>query len=348
MGDGVVDRRLVLQGAAMSWLSSLFGFDWHGASGAVDRRTVEALSSAAMRLARWDTSGVTSSAIAVAQREAMLALTLPCPVDLQSDLHAAVGEICHTVGYIAFDQGDLRDARAAYADCLEVAGEAGGTLELSLTHRARQSLGRAQLTPARGNNVQPRKALEWTSGGTNARLTASERALAHQVKARAYAVLGDHQAVTWAVGLADEEHSQSTPASDPPWVAAGGEAEYLGDTGHALADLALAYPDTAKQVVRDADRRLLAAAHHPDAHRRTRLFSRLVAAALSMRYVDAGRAVEIASPAIELAPFAPSAQAAILARQLHHACVPHLHRDDVAWLHDQLHHLTKPPHAAGC
>lgn len=248
---------------------------------------------------------------------------------------------------VDFDSPYLPRARVAYADTLDIAGDAGGSLGLSLTHRARLSLARAALTRFRINSLEPHKALEWATGADDQRLTDTERALAWQVKARAHAILGDYQAVARAVGMADEHRSQASPASDPPWVAVSGEAEYLGDTGHALADLAVANPATAGHVIREADRRLLNAAQHRDAHRRTRLFSRLVAAHLSMQYVDPSRAVEIASPAVQLAPFAPSAQAAVLAVHLQTTCEQHRHDGEVVWLQQQLESVTGSTAAEG-
>lgn len=321
----------------MSWLTSLFGFDWRSRGHKVDVGLVRNLTQVAERLEQWDTASCPEPAhITAAQAEALAALDLEWPEQLRAGLYSAVGEICHVVGYIAFDSGDLQGARSAYADTLDVAGEARGSLGLSLTHRARMSIARAHLTRYRINTLQPHKALEWATGTDDGRLTHTERALAWQVKARAHAVLGDYQAVTRAVRMADHHWSRSSPESDPPWVSASGEPEFMGDTGHAFADVALVNPDVAGQVIREADQRLLVAATHDDAHRRTRLFSRLAAAVLSMRYVDPSRAVEIASPAVHLAPLTPSAQAGVLGGQLQRASERHWQVDEVGWLRREL------------
>lgn len=70
------------------------------------------------------------------------------------------------------------------------------------------------------------------------RLTATEQAMLHSARARAFAKTGDVQQTLRAVGIADECFEHASPQGDPAWMRYYDEAQHQGDTGHALYDLA--------------------------------------------------------------------------------------------------------------
>ena len=69
------------------------------------------------------------------------------------------------------------------------------------------------------------------------RFTATERAMLHTARARAFGKMRDVANTLRAVGEADAAFEQSDPAQDPPWMAYYDYAQHHGDTAHALFDL---------------------------------------------------------------------------------------------------------------
>ncbi|WP_406411175.1 hypothetical protein [Streptomyces sp. NBC_01614] len=69
------------------------------------------------------------------------------------------------------------------------------------------------------------------------RRTATERAVRHTATARAFGKMRDVANTLRAVGEADAAFEQSDPAQAPPWMAYYDNAQYHGDTAHALFDL---------------------------------------------------------------------------------------------------------------
>ncbi|MFE7483402.1 XRE family transcriptional regulator [Streptomyces sp. NPDC057552] len=160
-------------------------------------------------------------------------LAIDCPPPLRPDFLAAVARLGLVAGASQFDVYRHDDARLAFKVAVECADE-----------------GRHWHLRAKGYSFLARQAI-WIGdpdeGLTNAekglvradRLTASERAMLHAARARAFGKLRNVQETLAAVGAADHEFGQRRPEDDPPWMAYYDEAQHSGDTAHALFDLAV-------------------------------------------------------------------------------------------------------------
>jgi DNA-binding XRE family transcriptional regulator len=128
------------------------------------------------------------------------------------------------------------------------------------------------------------------------RLTATERAMLHTARARAFAKMKDVQNTLAAVGQADDAFADRNTAEDPLWMAYYDEAQHAGDTAHALFDLAvLAGQDPGRAGQRFA----LAVQGHDPAFRRSRAISRTKLAALTMAKGDPRQAARIGHDALD-------------------------------------------------
>ncbi|BFO16494.1 hypothetical protein SHKM778_28820 [Streptomyces sp. KM77-8] len=128
------------------------------------------------------------------------------------------------------------------------------------------------------------------------RLTATERAMLHTARARAFGKMGNVRDCMAAVGEADEAFSRARPSEDPPWMAYYDEAQHNGDTAHGLFDLVI----LADQDPGRAARRLDAAVEgHSDAYKRSRAISRTKLAALIMAKGDPRQAAAIGHDALD-------------------------------------------------
>lgn len=215
-------------------------------------------------------------------------LKVPCPPRLRPELLAAVGQLGVATGALLFDshQHQLADRVLAFATAC---AEDGGDWHLrakSLSWRARQAVwvGDAEgaLTLAELGLVR------------RDRLTATEQAMLLTAVARAHGRRGDVDATLQAVGEADDAFARADPGNDVPWMAYYDHAQHCGDTGHALAELAVH-----GVRVEDTIRRLATAvAEHPDSYIRSRAISGFKLAALTMRAGDPGQAVEVAQAAV--------------------------------------------------
>jgi transcriptional regulator with XRE-family HTH domain len=227
-------------------------------------------------------------------------LKLPCPPRLRPGLLAAVAQLGVATGALLFDshQHQLADRVLAFATAC---AEDGGDWHLrakSLSWRARQAVwvGDAEgaLTLAELGLVR------------HDRLTATEQAMLFSAVARAHGRRGDVDATLQAVGEADDAFARVDPCNDVPWMAYYDYAQHCGDTGHALAELAVH-----GVRVEDTTRRLATAvAQHPDTYIRSRAISGFKLAALTMQTGDPDHAVEIAKGAVGDA-------AGVLSKRLH-------------------------------
>lgn len=215
-------------------------------------------------------------------------LKLSCPPRLRPELLAAVGQLGVATGALLFDshQHQLADRVLAFATAC---AEDGGDWHLrakSLSWRARQAVwvGDAEgaLTLAELGLVR------------RDRLTATEQAMLLTAVARAHGRRGDVDATLQAVGEADEAFARTDPGNDMPWMAYYDHAQHCGDTGHALAALAVH-----GVRVEDTTRRLATAVkEHSDSYIRSRAISGFKLAALTMRTGDPDQAVEVAQAAV--------------------------------------------------
>ncbi len=249
-------------------------------------------------------------------------LKASCPPRLRPKLLAAVGQLGVATGALLFDshQHQLADRVLAFATAC---AEDGGDWHLrakSLSWRARQAVwvGDAEgaLTLAELGLVR------------RDRLSATEQAMLLTAVARAHGLKGDVDATLLAVGEADDAFARADPDNDVPWMAYYDQAQHCGDTGHALAELAVH-----GVRVEDTTRRLATAVdQHPDSYIRSRAISGFKLAALTMRTGDPNQAVEVARAAVGDA-------AGVLSKRLHRTAMEvtqsarlhqHDRRDDVA------------------
>lgn len=227
-------------------------------------------------------------------------LKLPCPPRLRTELLGAVGQLGVATGALLFDshQHQLADRVLAFATaCAEDCGD-WYLRAKSLSWRARQAV---WVGDAEG-------ALTLSELGLvrHDRLTATEQAMLFTAVARAHGRRGDVDATLQAVGEADDAFAQADPGNDVPWMAYYDYAQHCGDTGHALAELAVH-----GVRVEDTTRRLaIAVDQHPDTYIRSRVISGFKLAALTMRTGDPDHAVEIAQAAVDDA-------AGVLSKRLH-------------------------------
>jgi hypothetical protein len=219
---------------------------------------------------------------------AMRLLSISCPETLRPPLFSAVGYLAVAGGALLFDGFEHDLARRVLAFATECAEQAGDwqLRAKSLSWRARQEawignpdagLTYAQLGLVRGD-----------------RLTPKERAMLHIASARTHAKLGHTQDTMRSIGRADEEFSAAKESDDPPWMAYYDKAQHSGDTGHALFDLAI----HGAQVSEAVDRLGGAIAGHGDDYARSRAFSGLKLATLTMRVGDPREAVAVAEAAL--------------------------------------------------
>ncbi|KOU65955.1 hypothetical protein ADK55_06570 [Streptomyces sp. WM4235] len=160
-------------------------------------------------------------------------LSVACPAPLRPEFLAAVARLGLVCGASRFDVYRHDEARLAFKIAVECADEC-----------------RHWHLRAKGYSFLARQAIwigDADDGLTNAekglvradRLTASERAMLHTARARAFGRLRNAQGTLTAVGAADDAFAQRRPEDDPPWMAYYDVAQHNGDTAHALWDLAV-------------------------------------------------------------------------------------------------------------
>ncbi|ASQ94466.1 hypothetical protein CGL27_16515 [Streptomyces sp. 11-1-2] len=217
-------------------------------------------------------------------------LQAECPDSLRSELFAAVSRLGMVVGASEFDAYAHDDARRTFkfaADCAEEAGD-WHLRASTYSWLARQAVWIGA----------PDDGLTYAEKGLvrSDRLTATEQAMLHTARARAFGKMGNVRETMAAVGQADDAFTQARPAEDPAWMAYYDAAQHNGDTAHALFDLAI----LADQDPGRAARRFSAAVQgHTDAFKRSRAISRTKLAALLMARGDPRRAAQIGHDALD-------------------------------------------------
>lgn len=274
-------------------------------------RDVEQILGIASDIHRWDNTygggGMVRDAAARAMQWATALLYSDCPEVLRPELFAAVSRLGIVVGASAFDSYAHDDARRTFefaADCAEKAGD------WHLRAKTYSFLARQAVWIGKPDDglTQAEKGLVRAD-----RLTATERAMLHAARARAFAKLGNVQETLSAVGAADEAFSHARPEDDPPWMAYYDEAQHCGDTAHALFDLAVFAGQDPAQAGRRFQR---AVAGHGDTFQRSRAISRTKLASLVMAKGDPRQAAQIGHDALDEAGRLTSRRAADDLRQL--------------------------------
>lgn len=280
-----------------------------GISTRVGAAEIEQLRAASDLFAGWDAlygGGLVREVVAAQLRVAVSYLRAGCAPGLRSDLYAAVGYLSHTAGFMAFDACAHRDATEMFGLALKCAEEADAW---QLRAKILSSMARHAIWTGK-----PKEGLRFATRAFlhSDRLTATERAMLFTTEARAHGKLGDVEAVTTAVGRADEQFSHATPTEDPAWMAYYDLAQHAGDTGHALFDIAI----NGKFRAEARSRLEAAVAGHTADAERSRTISMIKLASLTMATGDPDEAAEIGAVAVGRASGLKSMRAAEDVHQL--------------------------------
>ncbi len=215
-------------------------------------------------------------------------LHVSCPAALRQPLFAAVARLGVVVGASQFDAYAHQDARQTFRFAAACAEEAK---EWHLRAKSYSFLARQAVW-----NGEPDEGLTFAELGLARadRLTATERAMLHTARARAFAKMGEVQQTLSAVGDADDAFAHARPEEDPPWMAYYDEAQHNGDTAHALFDLAIRGHDPTHA----AQRFITAVKGHGDRYARSRAISRTKLASLTMATGDPNQAAHIGHQAL--------------------------------------------------
>lgn len=266
-------------------------------------------------------------------------LSLPCPPSVRNDLFSAVGWLSHVVGFAAFDSTDHRQAARTLRFALSCAEQ---STDWHLRAKILSSLAREAIW--RGDADTGLTWIELALVRAD-RLTATERAMLLTGRARALALLGRVEDTWRCVRAADEQFCRAHPQDDPPWMRYYDLPQHLGDTGHALFDVAVPHG----QYVTEATRRLSTAVQtHQAQYTRARTMSGLKLATLALRTGDPEQAAAHGARAMNDLRGIRSARADQLAQELHTATTRHLRAPGVPELHHNLtEHLALPSRTEG-
>lgn len=179
-------------------------------------------------------------------------------------MHSAVAHLGSTIGFMLFDQGHHVRARQVYTASLRVAADATDCWPLraiicSELARQCQHLGA----------FKEADELIRIAHGADAEVTPTFRAMLHAQSATTAAHSGDVPATRRYFRMAEDAFADAEPAEDPDWISWFDTAELNGETGNALALLAIDH----EQVRDEAAGRLTEAAssHGPTEQRSTAL-----------------------------------------------------------------------------
>lgn len=191
---------------------------------------------AAEEFAGWDArygGGLMREAAVAQLRYCAGLLNARCSEELKNELFTAVGSFAETAGSMADDDYAHDDAQRMYRFALTCAEEAGDwhLRAQVLTSMAYQASWAGDLDTA----------LAYSESGLvrATRLTATERAMLHNGRARDLAKLGETQEALRVIGIADQEFSHARPADDPPWMVSYTESRHIGFSGNNLWELGM-------------------------------------------------------------------------------------------------------------
>ena len=282
---------------------------------------------AAEAFADWDArygGGLMREAVTAQLRYYAELLNARCSEAVRGELLTAVGSFAETAGYMADDDSAHDDARRMFSFALSCAEEAG-----DWHLRAQVLCSMAFQSSWCGD---PDAGLTRTESALvrSGRLTATERAMLHNSRARDLAKLGQVQDSLGAVGTADEEFSHARPAEDPPWMASYTETRHTGFAGNVLWELGMH-----GQFVAETRNRLSAAiATSAEGRARTRDQIRL--ASLIMVTGDPREAAALGTQALDWAGPLRSGRAVDDLRDLRRISQPHTHLTEVAELRHRI------------
>lgn len=290
-----VGRRqaLVLGGAVASlpWLDLYSPIEPTPVPAKVTKSAIAEIRVATATFRSWDNSyggGLAREAVFAQLRWSAQLLHADCPEAVRADLFGAISEFGGVAAFMAFDAFAHDDAARTFRFSLRCAEESGDwhLRAAMLSRMARQAIWCGR--PDDGlTHVE-------TALVRSDRLTATERACLHTLRARALAKLGRVQECLSAVGAADEAFARSRSAEDPRWTDFYDHAQHQGDTAHALFDLSIKGRKT-----QAAPRLAYSVAHHEPEYARSRAISRTKLASLLMVTGDPRRAAAIGQNAVD-------------------------------------------------
>ncbi|GAA1596451.1 helix-turn-helix transcriptional regulator [Kribbella hippodromi] len=295
----------------------------------VTQADIDGVRTAAQVFGSWDNhygGGLAREAVIAQLRHSAEMLDSRCPENLRGELFSSVGFLGHVCAMMAFDAYAHDDARRMFRFTQACADEAG---DWNLRAKTLSSIARQAIwcgDPDEGLTLTEMALVRAD------RLTATERAMLLAARARALAKLGRVQETLRTVGLADEQFSQADPANDPAWMRYYDRAQHLGDTGHALWDLAVRQGQAEQEA---ASRLASAVAGHTETYVRSRAMSGIKLASLTMTVGDPQEAAVIGAQALKDARSLRSRRAADDLRDLAHRATVFERVDEVAELrHD--------------
>ncbi|PZF83377.1 hypothetical protein C1I92_12935 [Jiangella anatolica] len=252
--------------------------------------------------------------------------------EVRNAMHEAVGNLGGVVAYSAFDIAAYRAADQCFEFALWCADE-GGSWALRANTLAEMSRKAAHL-----GDLDGALAMIESARSRPDRVSATARAMMSTLRARLLAVMGRPAEALADIERADAHFAERDPAGDPPWLCYYDAAEHEGSTGKALIPLALAgdRPEVAAPRLRTAIEA------HRDDYPRSRAFSRIRLATLTMTAGDPREAAAIGRRAVaEAAPLRSRRLLAELGR-LADAARPHTRVGDVADLRADIAELAAP------
>jgi len=193
-------------------------------------------------------------------------------------LYAAAARLTELVGYMAVDSGKPGQAQRYYIQALRLAQAAGDRGYGGYVLAA----GMSRVAPSLGYPREVAQLARAAREGTRGHATLTTQACLYAAEARGYALLGDNQACSLAVGRAVEALEQADPANEPEWIAHFDGAYLADQLAHCYIDLNRPEP-----AVRKAEEAL---SGHPEHRVRRRAIDLLLMATAQIlaRELDAG------------------------------------------------------------
>jgi hypothetical protein len=294
----------------------------------IDGTEIAQIRTAALVFSGWDNShggGLAREAVFAQLRWSAQLLHAGCPTPLGAELFAAVAHLASVAGFMAFDAYAHDDARRVFRFGLACAEQSG---HWQLRARLLNMMARQAIWCGHPDDGLTFAETALVRGD---RLTATERAALHTLRARALAKLHRVQETLAAVGAADDSFAHARPSVDPSWMAFYDHAQHHGDTGHALFDLSIA-----GRKSQAAQRLAYSVAHHGQAYARSRAMSRTKLASLLMVTGDPRQAAAMGNQALHSAGSLRSRRAVDDMWELHRFAGRHEQIVEVQELRDRI------------
>jgi hypothetical protein len=253
-------------------------------------------------------------------------LNARCSETVRSAMLSAVGYFGHVTAFMALDTHAHEDARRLFGFAQSCAEESE---DWQLRAKVLNSLASHAIC-----RQEPDDALTFTELALVRadRLSATERAMLHTVRAHGLGMLGRAHEAMRAVDVADREFSYNRSIKCPPWMASYDLAHHHGETGRALWQTARHghFADEAR------DRLQSALDGYRTSAMRARTRSQVKQASLIMATGDPAEATALGMRGLEAAGTLRSRRTLDDLRELRRFAEPHAHRSDVAELRHRI------------